>query len=136
MKTDSAVVQKAIELQGTIITLQSAIMTIQSEYQVLQDEKESLKKQLAELENWEAEAAKYQLIEIPPGSFAYILKPEHKENDLNYWLCTSCYSKRQKSILQNMEKTPRGYKYSCPNCTNQFVTWQIPNKPSTTSETA
>ena len=82
MKTDSAVVEKAAELQGTIITLQSAIMTIQSQYQLLLSEKDELKQQLMNIINWDAETAKYQLTEVSAGAFVYSLTlPQLKQWD-------------------------------------------------------
>src|SRR5262245_59053129 len=73
VKVDSAVAQRAIDLQGAIISLQTAMMGIQAQNQELLDENNDLKQQLASAENWEAEAAKYKLLQPLSGSFVYAL---------------------------------------------------------------
>jgi hypothetical protein len=131
-KVGSDVTQKAIELQSTIIALQASIMSTQAQNQELMEENERLKRQLAEAENWEEETAKYQLVEVDAGVFVYILHPDHNQaDDPVHWLCTNCYQKRQKSILQKVGKHigpgHKGWDYTCPNCNAHVITFNIPS---------
>jgi hypothetical protein len=66
-KVDAAVTQKAIELQGAIISLQSTILSIQAENQNFLAENNSLKQQIVDMNNWESEAQKYSLTEVSPA---------------------------------------------------------------------
>jgi hypothetical protein len=120
-KVNNAVTQKAIELQSAIISLQSAIMSIQTENQKLLAENDSLKQQLVNIEDWNAEAQKYNLTDIGGGVFVHAIKPGQTESGPSHWLCTHCYHNRKKSLLQRGEMTHRGWKYYCPNCKTQFV---------------
>lgn len=120
-KTDSAITDKAIKLQSIIISLQSAIMTIQSQHQALQAENDELKKQLTAIENWQSIASNYFLTEIASGVFVYAAKETLDLLEPVHWLCTNCFSKKQKSILQFKEMTSSGTIYSCPSCSANIV---------------
>jgi hypothetical protein len=117
-KVDSAVTQKAIELQSAIISLQTAIMSIQSQNQELLAENDRLKQQLAAIKNWEAETQKYHLKEVARGVFVYLLNEDQSGAQPSPWFCYNCYEKQQKSILQRGPKTLHGHSYSCANCDN------------------
>jgi hypothetical protein len=127
-KVDSAVVQKAIELQGAILSLQDAMMRIQLQNQELLEANNRFKQQLAEAENWEKESKKYQLVHIEDGICAYMMKPDRNRNDdPDYWLCTNCFQKKQKSILQRTGKEREGHIYICANCNARILTFNIPS---------
>ena len=129
VKTDSAIREKAIELQSIILTLQSALTTIHIQYDTLLAEKDSLKQQLMNFENWETEKTKYQLVEVGAGAFVYTISPAQQSTEPKYWLCTQCYENRKKSILQRTEKQWDAYKYQCPICHSFILTFEIPNNP-------
>ncbi len=120
-KVDSAVTQKAIELQASLITLQSTVMTIQAQNQDLLSENNQLKQQLIAAKDWEAEANKYSLKEVLPGSFVYAINQDQLGTQPYHWLCTHCYENKQKSILQRMGKELRGWIYNCPTCKTQIL---------------
>jgi len=119
-KVDSAVTQKAIDLQAALITLQSTVMSIQAQNQDLLAENSQLKQQLIAAKNWEAEAQKYSLTEIIPGTFVYAINQDQLSTQPYHWLCTHCYENKQKSILQRGGKEPRGWVYNCPICKAQI----------------
>lgn len=120
-KLGSDVAQKAIELQSTIIALQTAMLTAQAQIQGLTTENDQLKKQLADVENWNAEAAKYRLKEVTSGNFAYVLNEDQTRTQPNHWLCVYCFHRQQKSILQKNNTIPsHWWKYDCPTCKNSI----------------
>lgn len=119
-KVSDAVREHAIELQSQIISLQSAVLGLQSQYQALLAEKDELKKQLIGLENWEAEARNYELIEIAPSVFAYAIQPEEDSSTPVHWLCANCFQNKQKSILQSKGMTVNGTDYHCARCKTSF----------------
>jgi hypothetical protein len=127
-RTDSAVVQKAIDLQSIIISLQSSLTIIQSEYQALLAEKDDLKKQVMELENWQTESSNHALQEITSGVFVYTKKIHQDSSEPMPWLCVNCYDKKHKSILQYKEITVNGTIYICHNCGKEIVDHQNKKK--------
>ena len=120
-KIDSAVTDKAIELQGAIIGLQSTLLEIQIENQSLIDEKNTLKQQLLEMENWNSDAANYELKEIASGVFVYSVKLNQAAAIPNHWLCANCYYEKKKSILQRANQSMVGTEYFCPRCNSKFL---------------
>jgi hypothetical protein len=113
---DSRVTENAIDLQSALISLQSTMLTLQSQYQILLREKDEVEKRLIDIENWEAEAEKYTLIEMVPGVFVYALKDDYKSTAPSHWLCPNCYQAKKKSILQ-FRPTGDGYNvFICSAC--------------------
>lgn len=115
-KIDSAVTEKAIELQNSIIGLQSAILAMQAENQTLLQEKRELQQVVEHSANWEADSVRYQLMEIAKGVFVYELGDEHKENQSTPKLCANCFEDRHKSILQRKGQDYGGTHYTCHSC--------------------
>jgi hypothetical protein len=116
-KVNAAVTEKAREFQSAIISLQSAILSIQAQNQELLVENGRLKQELINAENWEAEAAKYELKQVSTGAFVYAVKPDQAGTGPTHWLCTQCYENKQKSILQRGDALETsGHTYSCNNC--------------------
>jgi hypothetical protein len=122
-KVDSAVRQKAIELQSDIISLQSGLLNLQIEHQESLRERDSLKQQLMKAKNWKNEARKYSLKEIASGVFVYAIKQDKQGTQPMHWLCTNCYENTKKSILQKGKRTPQGTVYYCsnPECKAEII---------------
>jgi hypothetical protein len=129
-KVDSAVAQKAIELQGAIISLQTAMMGIQAQNQELISEASKLKQQIADMENWETEARKYKLIQLVTDSFVYALEDDQLANQPYHWLCVHCYQNKQKSVLQRSDTRAGGWILICPQCKNEIFGPVGINKPT------
>jgi hypothetical protein len=84
-------------------------------------ENERLKQQLVRAENWEAEAAKYKLIQLITDSFVYAPNDDQLNTQPYHWLCAHCFQNKQKSLLQRGEKKMRGWIYTCPACKNSIL---------------
>jgi len=119
-KVDSAVTQKAVELNSVILSLQSADLAIQAQNQGLLAENNRLKQELIDTKNWEAEAQKYSLTEIARGIFVYAINPDQLDGKPMHWLCTYCYEIKQKFTLQRGERHLAGDTYFCPNCKTEL----------------
>ena len=79
-------------------------------------------KRLVELQDWKAQAAKYELIAVENGTLAYALKADQKNTAVPHWLCPDCYQNGKPSILQ------RGYNrikhkntFNCHPCGLEIV---------------
>lgn len=116
-REEAKVNEIAIYLQGIILDLQSELMLIQSSYQDILREKEDLKVALSKQEKWNDEKSQYWMRQVGLGVFVYSLKPEHRTEELDHWLCTHCYNKGQKSIMQHTQPINT---FFCPNCANKI----------------
>ena len=124
-KIDSAVTEKAIELQSGIIALQSGILAMQAENQTLTQENNLLKAELKKIEDWHIECERHQLVQITKGVFVYKLKDASTE-PCSPWLCTNCFENQKKSILQWQGQNYGGTFYSCPNCSLKIQDYSDP----------
>jgi len=120
-KVDAAVREKAIELQSIIISLNSDMFSMQAQYGAVLQANQALEQKIAELEQWETEAARYELKEIVPAVFVYAIKPESATAEPSHWICPDCYQNKRKSILQRKTKTRLGTIYACLSCGAQIV---------------
>lgn len=109
------------EFVAAVSEVNAKLMDAQSAALLSQEKQSSLAKRVAELEEeimrlkaWDAEAKRYQLADIAPGVFAHCLKPGMEQGEPPHMLCTNCFAKREKSILQNSG----GDTYQCPRCKN------------------
>ena len=133
---DAAMIQsKVIELQGVILAAQQSALSAQSDQFAMLERVRELEKQIAQLEAWDAEKAHYELRELSPGAFAYVLKASAKTGEPPHWLCAACYQHSHKAILQDSGRTPKGREsiYKCPDCKNMvLVPWSLhPGKEQT-----
>jgi predicted enzyme involved in methoxymalonyl-ACP biosynthesis len=119
-KKDSAVAEKAIELNAVIIDLQSAILSIQAQNQDLLQRNNELEQKIAEIENWNATAEQYTLTEIALGVFVYTNKKNDEGGEPSHWLCTNCYQDKKKSIIQRESSISSRAFYVCPNCKHDY----------------
>ena len=62
--------------------------------------KRSLEEKVAQMEGWKEEKDRYQLAEYGRGCFAYALKPGMEKGEPFHCLCSQCYQRGKKSLLQ------------------------------------
>ena len=99
---DATVIQgKVIELNGIIMTAQSGALESNVAQFALLDRVRDLEQKLVSLEAWEAEKQRYKLTDFGGGTFAYALKPEMAAGEPPHRLCSACYQRGKKSILQS-----------------------------------
>jgi uncharacterized CHY-type Zn-finger protein len=120
--SDATLKAKSIELLNTIIDLQGGILSLQTENYALLQDKHNLEKKLIEMERWEKEKAKYELVKIGEGVHVFSFKPEDKSSIPPHYICPACYQDGKKSILVAEYTSSFESKYDCPRCKNSFVT--------------
>ena len=118
-KIDSAVTEKAIELQNAIIGLQSAILGLQGENQVLTQENQALKETMQRNAKWDEQAQHYQLAKIADGVFAYHVK-DQSQLASSPFLCAPCFDTRHRGILQRVGQDYGGTMYRCGTCSKEI----------------
>jgi hypothetical protein len=124
---DAAAFQgKLIEFQAKIIEAQSSAMTANDERATLLETIRKLEEEVASFEAWETEKQKYELNEVDTGAFACVLKEEAQASETPHWICTTCYSNRKKTLLQDIGPASvsgvdfRKRIYKCFSCNSQI----------------
>lgn len=115
-KIDSAVTEKAIELQNSIIALQSGLLEMQANIQALAQQKTDLEFQVAAFKKWTSEDAEHQLCTVAAGVHVYVSKSTAKTKAEQVWFCTNCWQNQRKSVLQRSRQDFGGTSYYCPSC--------------------
>ena len=122
LKVTGEVQAKIVELQSAIMTAQCSAMESQQEQFALQVRVTELEQELDRLARIGAERVNYQVKEVDPGCFAYMLKAEARQSDTAMWFCVPCFDSGYKQVLQSTgEDGASRYRYSCPKCSNFFA---------------
>jgi DNA-directed RNA polymerase subunit RPC12/RpoP len=115
-KVDLEEVRKA---QSVVFDLHSQLVKAQESASLYEQTISDLKHQIVQLQDWKEEAKKYQLTEFTPGAFAYVLKPGDQTAEPPHYLCATCFTKGQKSILQRTGKN--NPLYECHVCGSKIT---------------
>jgi hypothetical protein len=110
---------KTQELYQIIVAGQTSALEQTIQQQRMLQEISELKEKLRQVEGWETEKQRYDLIEFPMGSFAYILKKEAAHGEPIHYICANCYQKSKKSILHKSDGM-LGVSFQCNECKNTF----------------
>ncbi len=119
-----------------VIELQKEILSAQMAQAGLIERVGNLEKEVAGFETWAAEKKRYQLKDFGGGTFAHALKPEEANGEPPHKICTACYNKGHKSVLQFSHRGADKREYHvCPTCKDNvalgvIVPWQ-PNSSRT-----
>jgi hypothetical protein len=117
------------EVQAKIVELQSVIMSVQSSALEAQQDQFNFQSRISELENEVLrlkqigdEKNNYDIKQVDPGCFAYMLKSEARNQEPPMWYCIPCFDNGFKQILQNtgLDDTSR-YRFTCPQCSSFFA---------------
>jgi hypothetical protein len=114
--------ETVIELQRLIMSAQSDALSAQSDQFSLLDRIRSLETEIAGLKAWDAEKKRYQLTEVAPRVFAYVLKPDAGGSEPSHWICAACYENGKKSILQGSDDVTFGWFHNCQTCKTEIKT--------------
>lgn len=119
---DAAALQsKVIELQLAILSAQNSALAAQNEQSLLLERIRTLEQDVADMKAWEAEQEKYELSEVYPGAFAYVLKEQAQAAEPSHWLCTTCYQERKKGVMNFQERAGRDKVFQCGRRKNKIV---------------
>ena len=119
--------QYAAELNGKIADMQFALIDAQSDALASQEAQsrqsariKELEETIAGFENWEAEKARYKLVNASSngGSFVYLLRKETAEDEPLHYICPKCFASKVKSILSLIFQN--GFGAKCPECKTPF----------------
>ena len=121
---DAALLQdKVRELNDAIISAQSSAVDAQVEHFTLVARVGALEKEIMQFETWETEQQRYHLTQCAPGAFAYVIKKSMARSEPGHALCTNCYDRGIKSILQtNGIIYIDEHAWVCPSCKAEIKT--------------
>ncbi|TVL96656.1 MAG: hypothetical protein CV087_23470 [Candidatus Brocadia sp. WS118] len=117
LNKNAAINEKIIDLQQIILSLQASASDFHTKYQELVKAKDDIEKKLMDYQNWEVIKSQYKLVQMTSGVFIYVPNENHPSPKPNHYLCTNCYEKMRKSLLQIKKLYGTGYgEYFCPEC--------------------
>lgn len=123
MKNMSEVQGKVIELQSALLEAQNcALMATTSQFE-LQEKIRELEAKLNEKGNWVKEKARYQLVSPWRGpAQTYALKQSEANGEEPHLVCSSCFNKEAKEILNPLKNKDGWLQMVCPRCKSTMDT--------------
>lgn len=116
------ITEQLMGLQAQMMEAQSINHTQQLRIRELEQELESLKARIDE-------RSRYQLHRFDTGCFAYGLKSEFRDTDVEHYLCSTCFDQGIRVVLQPYE-TVLAAGFICPRCKTKAVVRNKPQEPS------
>jgi hypothetical protein len=116
LRDAEALQTKRKEFLDLMIDAQIKILALQDEHSQMREAKRDLEEQIAAFERWDHEKLRYELKEIGPGVFTYIIKPSMQGMEPTHCICAHCYQQDKKSILQAFNSYTLGASATCPAC--------------------
>jgi hypothetical protein len=109
--------QAVSDILDQLLVAREAALTTSEEKTALLERIRSLEQEILSFEKWDSEKERYELKRYYPGTLAYSLKPEMAGTEPSHHLCTQCYQRGEKSILQPNGEVVRRYKvHRCNSC--------------------
>jgi hypothetical protein len=104
---------------AAVIELQEKIFSAQAAQSALIEKVRESEAEVARLKAWDTEKQRYELKRWGDAAFAYVLKAMEARCEPVHAICTSCYERGAKSILQsNGEIQVHKHAWNCPVCRN------------------
>jgi hypothetical protein len=107
---------KTIELNGIILAAQRDAMAAHAAQLELVAEVGQLKKEVADLKDWKADKARYQLTDIGGGVVALAIKESERKGEPFHRICADCAARGEKFYLQPHASGPHYDEFRCSGC--------------------
>jgi len=114
-------IDNAVSRGNVVIALQEKIFAGNAMYSELVQRKDELEREIVSLKDWEAEKARYELVELYEGALAYAVKEAMRGGEPFHYICPACYQQRKKSILQGATWHLGEHSLTCPACELKVV---------------
>lgn len=115
-----ALQEKTIELNRIILSAQQAAIAANGAQSELIARIGQLEKEIADLKNWEADKARYQLTDMGGGVVALAIKEAMRNGEAFHRICANCAASGKKSYLQPQVQGPYYDRYKCQGCGEQL----------------
>jgi len=96
----------------------------------LQNRHRELEEKQMHNDNWQIEAERYELVQLPPATYLYRVKESARGIEPPHYLCVHCYGKQEKSILQQTAQSCGQTHYTCFQCEKIFKVGHAQSLPS------
>ena len=90
------------DVLSRLIETQNFILQAQSDMNDASRRIFELEQQLKAYQDWDSQAARYELTEPYVGTFVYKLKSDLSPSQPMHYICPACFHKRQISIIQDL----------------------------------
>jgi Zn finger protein HypA/HybF involved in hydrogenase expression len=112
----------AASRNAAVIDLQEKIFSAHAAQTALLEKVGELEAKVAGFEKWEGEKQRYEMKQLAPGFVAYVLKEPERLTAPPHAICTNCYERGFKSVLQsNGEIRVHDHAFICPACKAKFA---------------
>lgn len=119
------------KLYADILSAQRGAMTAQANEAALLEEVGKLKKHVAELEAWETEKQRYELVALAPNVMAYSVKANARGAEPSHYICANCYQIGRKSFLNQHTSNQYLDQYHCKTCGEELrINKGVPSRRS------
>jgi cell division protein FtsB len=122
LKPSAEVQAQAIALNTKIIDAQHQIFAAHAAQTELVERVRELESQVTSMKDWDAQKKRYELASPFPGCMVYALKKSMSDGQPPHYICTSCFDKGERSILQGKETRVGHSYYLCNSCKSQAET--------------
>lgn len=104
------------KIYAQVLAAQQAALMAQAREASLLDEIGGLKKRVSELEAWNAEKDRYELVSLAPNLVAFAVKQSARGDEPMHYICANCYNGGKKSFLQQVTRGAYHDAYKCNAC--------------------
>ena len=106
------------EMLRQLTDVHSKVLELQDQLGTANRRVQEIRKENERLRDWTSEREKYELKEMGPEAFAYVLKDTRGDGPTPR-LCAHCFVNAERSILQSADFNPLNRVLECPRCNNQ-----------------
>lgn len=104
------------KLYTDVLAAQRGAMTAQANEAALLEQVGALKKRVTDLEAWEREKERYELIALAPNVMAYSVKAAARGTEPHHYICANCCNTGRKSFLNQVLRSEYLDRYQCKTC--------------------
>jgi hypothetical protein len=109
------------KLQAQILSAQQGALAAYAREATLLEEIGVLKKRVTELEAWDAEKKRYELVALAPNVMAYSIKAEMRGAEPPHYICANCYQVGRKSFLNQVVRGTNIDAFHCKTCDERLT---------------
>jgi hypothetical protein len=113
LKTDA-------ERNAAVLAVQQDLIRVYSDAMKMAEELMAMRDELRRLQDWQAEAARYELVEVAQGVVVRQLRSDRANGEPIHRLCPQCFEDRKKSYLRHFEAAMFGWSLICDRCKSEI----------------
>ena len=114
-------IDDATRRNAAVIELQEKILSAQSAQSELVEAVSGLKRRVADLEAWETENERYELVELNPGIVCCEPQSGMGAREAPHRLCANCFAAGKKRFLQAEQNGPSFFRFKCRGCGEELI---------------